>query len=296
MYGDMTLRTPEVSHSYLNYLSAVIDGGTLFVYICYGAIISFFTLRAASNLSLNPFYFLIVNLPFHIVMLAVSGVRQGAAESIVVFAVSLLLLKRTKYFALLILFATTFHSSALVFLVLVFINSKTRYMVLALLLTLPIMLYFSLNEYGHYIESNLYNQGIFLRVGFLILNVMIIIRFRKQWEQLPYNSVIRFNWFIIFSVPLLIGIALLSTTMADRLSYYFILLSSIPALALISKQRSSFEFIIRNSLFFVSFTSVAIFGYFGNNGPNYFYDSYLYRWVVDGEFPEIDSSYKIRGG
>lgn len=275
----LVYKFPEVGYSLLNNFSAYIDGGMLFVYLVCGALISAFTLLTAINLGLNPCYFFAIVMPFHIVMLAVSGIRQGVAESIVIYAVSNLLRNREGRFLLYIILGTMFHASALFFSFLYIIGYQKRWLIPTILMLFPLLSSFADDSYGHYLELGLFSQGVVLRVGFLVVLATIFLFYRKVWCEGDF-LIARLYAMSILVVPILIGLSLISTTLIDRIAYYFILLSALLLSLLISDlEDPKWRCITLGVVSSISFLGLLAFSYFGNNAQNYEYHSYFIYWL-----------------
>lgn len=277
--NGLVYKLPEVGYYLLNNFSAYIDGGMLFVYLICGALISAFTLLAAINLGLNPCYFFAIIMPFHIVMLAVSGIRQGVAESIVIYAVSNLLRNREGHFLLYIVLGTMFHSSALFFSFLYFIGYQKRWVIPVILLFFPLLSSFADDSYGHYLELSLFSQGVLLRTGFLAVLAAFFLFYRKIWSEGDFLMTRLYAMSIII-VPILIGLSLISTTLIDRIAYYFILISVLLLSLLISElDDPRWRCITLGLVSSISFLGLLAFSYFGNNAQNYEYHSYFIYWL-----------------
>lgn len=294
-YDEVFLKIPEIAFSLVNYLAVDLELGTLLVYCICGLIIAFGTVKAAINFRINPFYFVAFTFPFHIVMMSMSGIRQGVAESLVILAISYLYLNKKKNFVYLILAALTFHVSALLFLGLYFIDSKKRYLTLVTIILAPIVIMFSNESYGHYIESSMFNQGIFLRGGFLAGILTITYLYHYQSKRIDIGISNRLMYFNYLSLPLIIITGMLSTTLGDRISYYFILIAVAVFLKLGQRINLQQKQVFISISSFFCFLALFVFLNFGNHGKNYLYDNYVFRLILNGEFPVIDSAVKVRG-
>lgn len=273
----LVLKFPEVGYYLLNNASAYFDLGMQFVYFICGFIISFSTIRASNNFKINPCYFFALAFPFHIVMLSVSGIRQGVAESLFIYGFSFLFLGDKKRFALYVLCATTFHSSALFFFSLLSIGYKKRYMALSFIFMLPLLFMFGEDKYGHYLELSLFSQGILLRVGFLLsLSFFIFLFFKRMQNLLTLNELHRLMIMSILMPFVLFALGVFSTTLVDRVAYYFILMSSCLTLYSFNHNRHllSVKYSI-NIVLLISFLGLLAFGIGGNNADNYEYNNFI---------------------
>jgi hypothetical protein len=273
----LVLKFPEVGYSLLNNLSAWLGFGMQFIYLVCGFIIAFCTVNSAQNLKVNPGYYLALVFPFHIVMLAVSGIRQGVAESIFIYALSFLFIGNKRSFVVCIILATSFHSSALFFITLLLIENKKRWLFLGMLVMLPALLLFGDDAYGHYLELSMYSQGIVLRVGYLLALSFFFMLYLSRCDFIKEDLVLKRLFLLCIIIPfVLFALGIISTTLVDRVAYYFILMSAL-LLLFMFKQLDDFSS-VRVSLgltLLVSVLGLFAFAFLGNNAPNYGYHNYL---------------------
>ena len=277
--SGINLKYPEMSYYLINNFSAYLNGGMLLVYMFCGAFFSLFTWLAAREFKINPCYFFAITMPFHLVMLGISGIRQGVAESIVIYALALLWNEKNIKFIVWIVLATTFHSSALFFASFALLKNRKRWLVSAMAIMLPVLLLVAEDSYGHYMEYDLFSQGVVLRVGFLLVPLLAFIYYRKTISQQSLTAS-RLFYISILVVPLLAGLALVSTTLVDRIAYYFILLSSALVLVLkpyIEPIRHG-QYLTAGTLL-TAFMALLAFSLLGNNAEGYAYNSYLIYWL-----------------
>lgn len=295
--SDLPLSFPEFNYSLLNIASIYIGGGMLFVYVIGAILISYGTVRAPLALSLNPFKFLALIFPAHIVMLSLSGIRQGIAESLVGLAFALLLSSQRVMSFLLILLASTFHSSALLFVSIFCIYLKQRWIFVISPILLILLLYYSMAEYEQYLTVEMSSIGVVLRFGlYICLCVAILLVYRSNKHLFDSIETRMLTYFLAFGVATA-AVTIVSSTLADRISFYLIILASLFFLyvekkALLNKQILFLSY----ALILGAYVTLFGFSFFGNHVSNYSYDNYIYRFIVDGEFPKIDSRNKVRGG
>lgn len=274
-YEGIKWKFPDFSYYLLNAFSIWLEFNIQFVYVVVGFFISYFTIRSATQININPCYFFAIIMPFHIVMLGISGVRQGVAESIYLYGISNLLLNNKNGFTKSIIAAVTFHTSAIFFSVFYFITSKKRYFFIALLILIPFLFIIGRDNYGHYSEISLYNQGIFLRVGYLIcmgilmVGITFFIKFNGILEK-------RLSIVIIISGPVLSLLGIMNSTLSDRISYYFILLATIFIMHLLAINNIRLKKYIIPIMLSLSFISLLAFCFFGNARESYEYNNYLF--------------------
>jgi len=250
------LKYPEVSFYLINNISAYYEGGTVLVYLACGALFSLFTWLAAREFEINPCYFFALVMPFHLVMLGISGVRQGVAESIVIYAIALLWNEKRNKYLVFVVFATTFHASALFFASFAFIGRSKKLFLIALVVMVPALLVFADTRYGHYARYDLFSQGVLLRVGYLSLPVIAFIYTRKEIARQGL-TVSRMFLVSIWIFPLLASLSTVSTTLVDRVAYDKLFASTL----------------------FASLVCLLLFCFKGNNAHNYAYSSILVAGV-----------------
>ncbi|EPI8559759.1 EpsG family protein [Vibrio fluvialis] len=269
----------EIGYKYLNLLSYELGYNIQFViyvtmFIVFG--VSFYSL---SKLHLNAFLFLAITFPYFIVMGALNYTRQGVAFSFFLLSIYYLFTRRKIAFVISILIGCTFHLSLILFLPLFLNKIKTKYLFLLLIVFVLFFVYLINYQYSMYLDADFESKGLILRLVFVILSSFFIFANRK----IVYMKDIEERRVFIFSLysPLFIIImSLLSTTMADRISYYFILMSTICCL-FISKDKSCVRYrrSIPMVLFFCSFSVFIIWSIYSSYVPYYIFNSILFSEV-----------------
>ncbi|KAE8177961.1 EpsG family protein [Photobacterium carnosum] len=232
----------ELGYKGINYLAYYLGFDIQFVIFFVTVLFVLFTFLGAKKLALNPFYFFIIIAPFHFIMSGMNYTRQAVALSIFVFSLSYLI-KGDKYkFLFFIIVAATFHTSALCFIPLFFIEQKKRYSIIVLLTILPIIIIKMLNEYSQYTTGTMQSSGFYLRFLFLIIPVIMMLVNYKKITNIKSLIIIRLFFVSCFSIPFVMFISFISTTIADRFSYYFILYNVIIYLLVTNNEkRMKFE-------------------------------------------------------
>ncbi|MCK7459139.1 EpsG family protein [Idiomarina aminovorans] len=219
--NSLTFTTPELGYKYLNVLSDALGAGIHGVVFVATLMLLVFSFLAPMRLGINPFYFMALIAPYHLVVAGMNLTSQSIAISIFIYAVTFLMQKRKVTYAFLILFAALFHFSAILLLSFLFIDFRKRYLIPPLLFIFLPVVAAAFLLYGHYFESGMENAGVILRVGFLFPVAFLILAHKKKWLKLDK---IRFRLCLVTVLigPMLLGASLLSSTLADRFSYYFI--------------------------------------------------------------------------
>ncbi len=276
--------TIEVGYKFLNVIAYYVDAGIVTVVMLSTILFFLFTFLAAKKSSINPFYFLAIVAPYHLVMSGVNYTRQSVALSIFIFSVSLLLKGDRLKFFFFILVAASFHTSSLVFLPLIFIGSKKRYLLLSFLVVAPPIIFylFTAAKYQQYIESEMDSAGFYLRALYLIgPSALLLI----HWKVRDNLSLIENRLFLlsIFSFPFLIILSILSTTVADRFCYYFILLATLIWMVVRSKGEevkvNHLKFHGSTLLYLSSTIAFITWHLYSGYIQSYKFDSYIFYWL-----------------
>ncbi|MFA0116641.1 EpsG family protein [Vibrio breoganii] len=218
--------TLEIGYKLLNIIAYYVDQGIVTVIFLSTVLFISFTLFALKNIGLNPFYFFAIVAPYHFVMSGVNYTRQSVALSIFLYAVSFLINKDKNRFLLFIVIAGTFHTSALCFAPLFFIENKKRYLTIILLIVIPPIVFSMLGEYEQYLQGSMDSAGLYLRALYLIAPSFLLILHYKTVKEFSLIEK-RLIYLVFFSFPLIVLFSVLSTTIADRFAYYFILLNTL---------------------------------------------------------------------
>lgn len=274
--------TPELGYKLLNVIAYYVDQGIVTVIFLSTVLFISFSLFALKYMGLNPFYFFAIVAPYHFVMSGLNYTRQGIALSIFLYAIYCLIDNAKKRFLLFIILAGSFHTSALVFAPLFFVDSKKRYALFILLLFLPPIVYSMLGEYNQYLDSETDSAGLYLRALYLIAPTTLLLIHYKSIQGFSLIEK-RLTYIVIFSFPLIVLISILSSTMADRFSYYFILLNTILWM-LVSKRDCNVQVQYLKPygnllLFAASFLAFIVWTLKSGYIQSYNFDSYFNYWL-----------------
>ncbi len=178
----------------------------------------------------DPLGFLVLLFPILIINMPMSGIRQGAAIGLMCIAFAAFIDKRVVWFAAWTLLASVFHTSAIVFLLLVPLvggaYSKKR-LFFAALCAVPGLLVLLSGDAAEeatrrYIDTDVDAAGAAFRVGLLLVaGAAYFLVFQKKWKHsFPRD-------YKLASVGALIMCALillvpLSSVIGDRLGYYLV--------------------------------------------------------------------------
>ena len=192
--------------------------------------IFFFGIHALARRQPDPLGYLVLLLPILIINMPMSGIRQGAAIGLVCIAFAAFIDRRPIRYALWVLLAAGFHSSALVFLLLLPVSTgrytKKRVFMAAVLAIPGAMLLASGDSAeiatNRYIESDQEAFGAVFRVGILVMSAIYFFTFvRKKWLQTfpPDYSLVSIG---AISMALTFFLLPVSSVISDRFGYYLI--------------------------------------------------------------------------
>ncbi len=202
-----------------------------FIYVnIFTSIIFFIGLHSLAKRQPEPISFLALAFPILIVNMPMSALRQGIAIGLVCIAFLAILDKKFIKFVALIVLASLFHSSALIFLLLTpFVKQKysNKNLILSGFLFLPgayLLTFTSLDDIviQRYIQTDMEAYGAFFRVGFLFITAIFFQFFlRKKWQfNFPEDyTLVQVGSIMIM---LLIPLTFVSSVIGDRVGYYFI--------------------------------------------------------------------------
>lgn len=276
------LDTLEIGYKVLNVIAYYVDKGIVTVIFLSTILFISFSLLSAQKLGINPFYFFSIVAPYHFVMSGMNYTRQGVALSIFLYAISCLINREKYYFLFFITIAGTFHVSAFCFAPLFFIESKKRHIIILLGLVIPLISYFMLTKYQQYLNSTMDNAGLYLRALYLIAPITLLLLHYKTINRIPLIEK-RLVYLVLLSFFLVVFISALSSTIADRFSYYFILLNTV-CWMLVSQRNDRLNFrYLKSYGNFILFTSTLfafiVWTLYSSYIPMYEFDSYFYYWL-----------------
>jgi len=215
--------------------------------------IAFFGIHILAKRQPDPLGFLILLFPVLMINMPMSAIRQGAAIGLVCIAITRLLDRKAFAYTLWIFLAASFHSSAMIFVVLApFIGSRVSKLrvFIAAILVIPGLVLLSSGDSGQvassrYIGADREAFGAVFRLGLLALSgIMYLIFIRRAWRHDFRNDYALVTLGSFSMIGILAGLPLSSIIM-DRLGYYLIpiqamifaripWLSNLPSKALLS--------------------------------------------------------------
>ena len=209
----------------------------------------------------RPLLSLAAAFPYLIIVVAMGYTRQSVAIGFILIAIIFLIKEKPLFFVLMILLATLFHKTALVFLPIgAFIFSKNK------LTTLVAMLAFGLIAFFIFLESYLeqliasylvgnaqQSSGAKIRLGMNLVPSLIYILFRNKFQISIIESKL-FFWLSLISISLFLMLFLTTiSTALDRIGLYMLPLQML----IFSRIPDLFEDKVIKTLAYIS-----IFSYF----------------------------------
>ena len=199
------------------------------------ATIFFVGVHALARRQPDPLGFLILLYPVLIINMPMSGLRQASAIGIMAVAFAAMIDRRVVRFGLLTLLASTFHQSAILFLLLLpLVGGKYSRKRLAVAAILGVPGIFALMAgaaaevaTSRYVDTDIDAAGAAFRVGLLLLaGVAYLLRFGRVWRTISPadHKLVTIGAMMMVSLIVLVPI---SSVIGDRLGYYLIPIQTI---------------------------------------------------------------------
>ena len=191
------------------------------------AIIFVIGLVAFSKRTANPWLSIAIAIPYLVIVVAMSGVRQATAIGFYFLAINAFSDRRLGVAALWMLLASQFHASAIVMLGVAALSfTQNRWKAFLILILTIIVGYFALKSsfdvYADRYSKDIQSSGTIYRLIMNLLPAIIFIKYRARFNLERHQAVFWRNLSIlsILSFPLLFVIP--SSTALDRFSLYLI--------------------------------------------------------------------------
>jgi hypothetical protein len=244
-----SLQNSEAAFSIANYLLNYYELDYPYINVISAAFF-FIGLCALARRQPDPLGFLILAFPVLIINLSMSAIRQAMALGIICIAYNAFIDRKLIRYVALVMFAVTFHSSAIVFLLFTpFIDGKRSVLLnvamAAVLAYVGTFLYYGTFEMysaryaevesGQYMGAQAQAAGAIYRCGLLALTGAVFILFLNgRWKATsPHDHMLVWvGSYLMLAVLLLSGF---SSVMGDRFGYYLnpiqlIILARVPVL------------------------------------------------------------------
>lgn len=178
----------------------------------------------------DPLGFLVLLFPILIINMPMSGIRQGAAIGILCIAFVAFIDRSPSRFAAWVVLATGFHSSALIFMLLlpVSMGGYTRNrLILSAVLSVPGIFFLAMGEaadvaVSRYVGAGNEAEGGIFRTSVLTMSGLYFFLFlRKKWIRTWPQD---YSLASIGAIGMMLAVLLIpiSTVIGDRVGYYFI--------------------------------------------------------------------------
>ncbi|OQD50907.1 hypothetical protein BWZ29_03580 [Enterobacter cancerogenus] len=271
--------THELLYKLVNILGFQSHIGFGFVIFVTSAIFIMSIIKGAETAKINPYYFFALSGGYIFVMAGVNYIRQGVALAVMTIAFAHLLNGDKIKFCIFTLLAGLFHTSALFLIILIIANINLSLLIISTLLLIVIIPYLPLERYQQYFTSDMENGGLLLRICYLLVPATFLLL--KILRRDILSPVIKRLSIICVGAPwalLIIGMA--SSTIADRLSYYFISLITMLVMTVSTQKQSNTNNTILIIMMFTSLTAMTIWIEKSKYIKHYIYNGYLFEWLT----------------
>ncbi|MEZ8109568.1 EpsG family protein [Vibrio splendidus] len=275
--NPLAFDTLEIGYKLINITGGMTGFGILWVVAVCTLLMLIFTFWGGVRLKLNPFYFFAIISPYHLVMSGMNLYRQSIALSIFIVVLSFLYEGRKGQASIWLILGSLFHVSILAMLPIVLIDMKKRYILPLILLIAPVTLFGLYLKFGYYIGSSMDNAGFYLRSIFVLISSLVILMSMKYFKQCNIIKT-RISVLVIASFPFLVLVSLVSTTLSDRISYYFILLASVAWIKMSEDRNGGYRYLGTYGeliLFISSMSAFTLWVFFSSH-----VDDYLFKHIL----------------
>ena len=229
--GGLTSAIATGEFGYVGLIIALNELGFSYTYLnFFTSLIFFYGIHQLASRQPNPLSFLVLAFPFLIINLPMSGIRQAAAIGFICIAIIAFYERKTFKYALLILFASLFHSSAIIFFILIpFIKRKFSFknILLFSFLIIPFIIFLTQSEGAsymvmRYLETDIESSGAVYRLSLVAATgILFLLSLSKRWKSLypqDHKIVLIGSWGMVLCLCLIP----ISTVIADRVGYYLL--------------------------------------------------------------------------
>lgn len=217
----------DPAYGLLNFIAAQWDLSIYFVNFVCAAI--FIMGLACLCFSLpQPWFALLVSIPYLVTVVAMGYSRQAAAIGLGMIAFVMILERKAWYFTIYIILASLFHKTAL-FLFLFFPLSLPKVNIGKVLITFSLLTFivviFFVAQIGAmwelYVGQGMVSDGGLVRVLLNVAPALLFIVHRKEWHKRWPNYYGMLLWFSSISL-ILLPLQFLASTAVDRIALYII--------------------------------------------------------------------------
>ncbi|OCH04142.1 EpsG family protein [Aliivibrio fischeri] len=263
----------EIGYKLINIIAYNLEFDIQFVIYTTTFIVFFVSLFSLYFMKLNPCYYIGIVFPYYIVMGVMNYTRQGVALSFFLLALCLLFNNKRKLFLVAIVVGSTFHVSLIMFSIFFFYDMKKRYLFFMLsIISIPLVILLKY-QYSMYIKADFDSKGLLLRSVFVLFSSLALVVNKHIFENYKYKNIFYFS---MVSPIFIFLVAIVSTTMADRISYYFILLSALCCYFLCLMNGVRFKRFILPLLFLCSLSVFIVWSIYSSYIPYYEFKSQIF--------------------
>lgn len=222
------LRSTDPAYALLNWISGSFDGGIWPVNLICATIFMAGVVRLARRQP-NPWLSMLVGVPYFIIVVAMGYTRQAAAIGIICWALADASPKRMGRLVALILLATLFHKTAILFLPIMLIPILKRNPLAGISASAAFVLIFlvflrdsSDTMVTNYVSGDYNSQGAAIRIA---MNVVAAITMIVLNKRMGFDHYIKEVWITCSILSLISVVALISVSASsgvDRLSLFLI--------------------------------------------------------------------------
>lgn len=225
---DELLEIGDPGYMLLNWIATRLDLSIWVVNLGCGLIFSWGLIRFARRQP-NPWLAVLVAIPYLVIVVAMGYSRQGVAIGIILAGLATLDRSTVARFAVYILFAASFHKSAVIILPLVALAAaRQRIVIIGLLGVTAILLYWLFIQSSfdrmvtNYIEAEYSSQGAAIRVAMNMPPAILFLMNQRRFGFTPQQQKLWRNFAIgaIFAFLLLVFTD--ATAAVDRIALYLI--------------------------------------------------------------------------
>ena len=214
----------EPGYALCNYLTLALGGDIHIVNLICATVLIASVLRYASLVKVDPSFALFLSTPYLLFVVGMGYTRQSVAIGLALCAIGYLGQNRVRMFYLLAILASLFHFSALVLILLVWLDSW-RCLIIGLLfvavLVQPVSQILSEPRYGQYL-SDQQSSGVWFRLGIVMIGAAAVFVFHRRWaeDRCLYRLIKKATAVCLVLLPF----ALFSSTLVDRCCLYLFFL------------------------------------------------------------------------
>lgn len=276
-YDSFIFNQIEFGFKTINVVASTYDFGFSFVIITTTFLFITFTIFGCRLCRVNPYLFLALIFPYYVVMSGMNYLRQSLGISVFIVYVALLLRSYKISSILMLLLGMSFHKSILIFSFLSFLQVKIRYIVI---FGLPIVIFGVATQLQSYTDLY-FNSSHYSSAGFLLRYMYVLVSCFIYCYLISENeSEYRWRYVIVLGTVIVAIISIFSTTAADRIAYYFIVLNTLFILRVLS-QINFKKGIVNFVIFTLLITSQLAFLIWANLG--YIASYYIFKHAIFSE-------------